>query len=639
MKKFPDISKYLVGKWLNEINFTKRLKRSWGTTTVQGEEVFVNRRYFYPTSYQNDSFIKFAKLIGSYDSLKNPQTKGIVAAWLYFNPNKFDGSDVLDDTIATYLHDTFFDSTAGLLKNGESLRVSINITNSFSGINTISGGFRPVTLSTVNYTNTIANQTALRQEIIDTYSSVWDSYKITAGSEFKKVKNNLVVGDIAVGDPWVNTFARYILFSSDISYTIINVTKGLITYKIPQYITTEGGEEYVGDKTILGHTYVVTIDIPPFFISTNTDIVPLILADINNKTSTKNPFITRNTILSRYEEPLDTEYDPESGSYYTVNRNPYNLDGLENTYWVKDGTGWSTKYYLKTSLLDDTSIPLKDRINIILGCLDTGFQQKESKWYEDLFVAIVFVVVFVVTYNAAIAAEVSVYAAAATAVVMASFVLSMVSLVAYQTGNYGLANASSEMNKAIEPLVVVAQVVLLFTSISSLAKEGAKSLASAELGSAVSATAAAEGSIELVAAELQAEAATILETRFTEALIEGITQKVTEMLSVKFTNVSLNHTIKMVNMVFDMYSKNNLAKLAENVRTLQSEYDAQQEQLAESNSQNDLIQALSTLIYSPGDMDNSVYAQQFDLPYEHTGTPYHIGNICKTSVKALRLSS
>lgn len=643
MKKItPNVAEVLVGQWLSQKGYVNKFKAYWGTTVVNGEEVFINRRYFYPASSQNDSFKKFAKLIKKYEELKNPQAEGIVSAWLYFNPNKFDGSGILDDTIAVHLNDTF-NGTNGLLKNGESLRVSIVITNPFSSINSI-GGYTWKTLSTVNYVNTIANQTALKQEIIDTYSNVWDNYKITTGSEFKKIKNNLVVGDIAAGDPWVSTFARYILFSTDISYTITNVTKGLTNYSIPQYITTENGDEYVGDKTVLGYTYIVTIDIPPFVIGTSTDIVSLILADVNNKTDVKNAFITRNTLLSRYEEPLDTVYDPESGTYYTVDRNVYNLDGLENVYWIKDGTGWAAKYYLKTSILTDTSIPFKDRYNAVLGCLDTGYQEKQTSWWQDFLAAVIFVVsvyLTFVTLGGSSLTGTALLAAVATSVVVGSLVLSLTSAIAAATGNLGLAKATSQLNKSIEPLVFVAQIVMLFTGISNLAKEGAKSIALAESGASVSALAVAEGSAELAAAEMvtETQVASILETRFTESLIEGITQKISSLLTTKFTDISLNHATKMINYVFDLYSNNKLANLREDVNTLQSEYNTLNNQLSEDSKQNDVLQAMSKVMFSPLASDGSIYAQQFDMPYEHSGTPYHIGNICKTSVKALRLSS
>jgi hypothetical protein len=627
-----DIAELVRGKWLNDLNFIKRLIRSWGTTTVNGQEVLVNRRYFYPTSHQNESFIRFAKLIKAYSDLQNPQMKGVVNAWLYFNPSKFSNDEILDDVIASNLRTTLWEE-GGVLNEGETLRTSVVIGNPLSSGNSKLSYLRTLVdnFDSPTLVAGIDSEEELIQEIKDTYSTIWDTYTIDSGTSFEALdESGRVVADISPNDDWIQTLSRYILFSEDISYDVIKVRNGTKQLKIPLYRNNEVGEpEVYGYKTKVISTIVIDIEIPLFFLNENTDIVTKITDDLNN-TSGGNDRLTKQTLYgSDYSEP-------ETATDVRVVQNTRKLvdvSGLEGLTWERSGEN----YYIRTSYLLDSSIPASERLNTVLGCLDTGYKKKKAKWYQRILAIVIFIIAVVVTYYAGVQAGMHVYTALAGAIVMGSLVLSVVAAIAYQTGNYGLADAATSLNKTIEPLVFVAQIVSLYYAFASVAKEGAKSMVSTSTKAAAEA-AAREGATELAKELIENEITAILKDQFAEALMEGIKGRLTDILSIRATDISLNHIVKMTDMVFGLYSKNDISKRQERIQNLQDEYNEMQEEMAEANAQNDLIAVMSSLIYRPLAVDKSVYAQQFDLPYEHTGTRFHIGNICKTSVKALRLT-
>lgn len=616
-RQSPDIAELVRGKWLNDLNFIKRLIRSWGTTTVNGQEVLVNRRYFFPTSYQDESFVRFAKLIKAYSDLQNPEMKGIVNAWLYFNPSKFSNNQILDDVIATNIRNSLWE-TGGVLNEDEVLRTSVVIgsplatgNSKLSYLNSLAENFTSPT-----FVAGIDDREALITEIQTTYESLWETYNIESGTSFEVLDSSgRVVADISPNDDWIQTLSRYILFSSDIPYTITNVRNG----------TNRSGTSVIS-------TFILDIEIPLFSLNENTDIVTKITDDLNN-TSGGNDRLTKQTLYgSDYSEP-------ETAADVRVVQNTRTLvdvSGLEGLTWERSGEN----YYIRTSYLLDSSIPASERLNTVLECLDTGYQKKKAKWYQKLLAIIIFIVVVVITYFALggnVAAGAKLYAILAAAIVMGSLALSIMTAIAYESGNYGLADAFSSLNKTIEPLVFVAQIVSLYLAFASIAKEGAKALVTESTRAAAEA-AAREGATELAKEIIENEITAILKDQFAEALMEGIKGKLTDILSIKATDISLNHIVKMTDMVFGLYSKNDISKRQDRIQNLQDQYNEMQEEMAEANAQNDLIAVMSSLLYRPLAVDRSVYAQQFDLPYEHTGTRFHIGNICKTSVKALRLT-
>lgn len=620
-KQSPDIAELVRGKWLNDLNFIRRLIRSWGTTTVNGEEVLVNRRYFFPVTHpdRDESFVKFAKLIKAYSDLEDPKMKGVVDAWLYFNPSKFSNNVILDDVIANNIRSTLWE-TGGVLNEGEVLRTSVVISSplatgnsKLSYLNSLLENF-----SSPTFVAGIESKQALISEIEATYSTLWETYNIESGTSFEVIgSSGHVIADITPNDVWIQTLSRYILFSTDIPYTITNVQNGTNR-----------------NNTNIISTFIVDIDIPAFSINENTDITIKITEDLNNSLA-GNDIITKQTLYGSDYQDLEV---PDNVRVVENTRTLVDVSGLEGLTWERSGNS----YYIRTDYLLDNSIPVAERLNTVLGCLDTGYRKKKPKWYQKLLATTIFIIVVVITYialggPAAVETGAKLFALA-SAIIMGSLVLSIITAVAYQSGNYGLADAFSSLNKTIEPLVFIAQIITIYNFIQNLARTGAESLSADSARAAASEAALREGATQLSKEIIQKEIEVILKERFVEALIEGIKVQFSDILAITASDISLSHVTKMTDMVFGLYSKNDISKRQERIQKLQDQYNDMREEIAEANAQNDMIAVLSSLIYRPLALDRSVYAEQFDLPYEHTGTKFHIGNICKTSVKALRLT-
>ena len=61
------------------------------------------------------------------------------------------------------------------------------------------------------------------------------------------------------------------------------------------------------------------------------------------------------------------------------------------------------------------------------------------------------------------------------------------------------------------------------------------------------------------------------------------------------------------------------------------------EKLVEENSrESDFLQGFSRIYARPATADWSIYAEEFDMPYERGGGALHIGNIQRTTKQAIR---
>jgi hypothetical protein len=573
-------------------------------TTTESFEVLKDRQYYYPNSSRAENYEKLFKFLGAYRDIENNEPKGVSSAWIYLNKNKNSElpepeevgelSETYNDFVAHNLNQLWWDADDGPMPEGLTLTTSIVIEGE---LNTT----RDETVTTTDLLDPDALPEVTAATIVDTYDELWDTCLISQqgigvinkGSitdEFSQVVTQ-DEDDLSPDDPWLDVISRYALRSNGIPCTIKDVEKG--------YGKTEAGRIY--------YTYVITLEIPYYEFSTTTPMVNDIVTDLNatysSRTRTKlsypNGYYTQYGIKSM--DSTDLEDDP------TIVTRPYRLwedEAVEinpefSAIWEQiDG-----KWYLKADVFDnprDYGITYKKLYSYVVTLIDSGYQKKKVPWWKKAIAIIIFVVAVVLALPTGGASLT--WTAVATAILVGALVLSLITLALAASGQHEWAMAFSEASKMIEPLVIIATVITLGNSLNQLANK------------------AAEKGIEQMVSE------------FVDDFIADLAQGYTEMMAGQITQLSVSFASKMVQLV-SMPMRLKLESINDRNKDLKAEYEKLVE---ETNREYDVLQGFMYIYGKPATADWSIYAAEFDRPFERGGGPLALGNVQRTTKQAIR---
>jgi hypothetical protein len=622
----PDIGELLKSSFIGHMGNTRKFKRLWGTTYIGGVEVLHNRRYYYPGGSRPSNYEKLFRYLGVYDELVNSNPKGITSAWLYLNKNK--GSSLPVDTsgdalpnymafVADNLNTMWWDPADGPIPENLALTTSIVIE---AEINTT----RETTVSTTGILNPSLPFEQLKTLVENNYETLWQTCRITQqgvgvinkGSYQSDVSNVTVVDedDLSPDDPWLAVIARYALRSNGIPCTIKDISVG--------YGKNEAGRLY--------NTYVVDIEIPYKSFTANDAFVSDIAIDIAtpNKVITtlnkkligtvlsfSNQKITRDLVTAMDSSDLQDDPDLVTRPYTLWENIAVDGDPRFSSIWLNSGG----TYYLKADALSNPrqyGIKFKDLGKYLASLVDSGYQKKKKKWYQKaLAIAVAVVAVVLSPLTGGLSLNLIGIATFITAV---SLTLTLFTLAFTAIGNHEMASIFAEANKTIEPLAMVASIILVVDGIKRAAQKAAEK-AALEAGKEV-----AETSLMDIAESLTKD----LVENFVDSIVKGAS----DFVSGNITAASIKFTEKMVSLL-TLPSQLKLESINDRNRDLKAEYEAL---VQEMTQESDVLKGFMYIYPRPATADWSMYAATFDHPYERGGGPLHIGNIQRTSKQALR---
>jgi len=595
----PDIGDILRASFISSVKTTKKLKRLWGTTTVGGVEVLKQRQYYYPTSSRSADFEKLFKFLGSYEAVTDSEPKGVESAWVYFNKNQ--NTTLVgdfDDFVASNLNQLWWDSADGVMPSG--LTLTTNIVIEAETTSRANEAVRTTDLLDPSWT-----KAQLMQAVEDNYESLWDTCLISQqgvgvinkGSSINPIDNTTVQDedDLSPNDPWLEAISRYALRDNGIPCTIKDVTIG---------IGTEGPRLY--------STYVVTIEIPYNFFNTGALFVESITYDLESSYSSR--LYTRLSYANGYWtqkaiKAMDSS-DLEDGT--TVTR-PYRL-------WENEATETSAVYsalwynyngtwYLRAAPFTNPrahNLTYKQLSSYVLQLIDSGYKKKTAPWWKKLIAIIVFILI--VWFSQGTGTDKAVVLA--QAIVGASLVLNIITIVLSAAGMDEWALAFAEASKTIEPLVQIATLITMMNSFSNFMDNIGDELEDQTLGEAVK---------KVVSEEL-------------DTLIAKVTEGATDLFAGKMTDLSLQFSTRLVQLL-TLPTKLKIASINERNKDLQSEYEGL---LKEMYQESDALRGFARIYAKPATADWSMYAGTYDLPYERGGGILALGNIQRTTKQALR---
>lgn len=644
----PDIADFFQGTFIKNVGGVRKFKRLWGTTNVNGVEVLNHRQYYYPSSSRPANFEKLFKYLQIYDQVVNSSTEGIDSAWIYINKNKGSNLPVDDSNQGYSFADSFvsdnlnrmwhpptstinsfilppdlnegsdsFDLTSFDVNtidlNYSNVGINYDISNSVLSTSIVIEGVINNTYSTDVTTTSLLNPSWTTQQLIDaiklSYEELWNTClieQIGVGTvSYKQIVNPFTkvatynYYTISADDPWLDATARYALRSNGFFCEITDVTIG--------YARTDTGKLYP--------TYVVDLEIPINIFSPTDSIVKTISSDLqatyssrtNSKLSFPNGYWTKQSIQSMDSSDLETDFSIEGRNYVLWEDIATESNPSISSIWMQYNGVW----YLKADALTNPrayGIKYKDLHTYILSIIDSGYKKKKVPWYKK---AVAFAIIIVSV----------VYLGPAAGLVVGSLILTVAALVFSMAGMNDWATAFMEVNKAIEPLVMVASIYLVVTGMYKAYKATQTALEEA-------AKAAGKEAVEAELTDVIQE----MVTDYIEDFVEGIVKGATDLFSGTLNKGSLDFMAKLVKLV-TMPSQIQLANIGDRNKDLQAEYDALMEEMSRET---DALAGFARIYAKPATADWSMYAATFDQPYERGGGPLALGNVQRTTKQAMR---
>lgn len=576
----PNLTDVLTTQYISNLGKLRKFARYWGKTTIDGVEVFLPKKHYYPQ--MDDSVVKLSKMLGVYNDIK-VKPEGIRSAWFYFNADKAKDSNV------------HWDRTVLVNNFNRAFKKDLECTV------IIGPRVDKKTQKPADITSSILDQTAIINEIKSKYNALWD-----AGHTFSTSEN----------DPYLSLLATYVLRTDDIPYEVVTVEKTVSTTYRP---TVNAMDRVVKSDQV--PAWRVRLLIPLVEITSGMDLLDELIADGNATT------VNAMTLIMR--ERLKSAATPATSDDGNNENKP---DELYEALPVTTGEFWHTALtageeydvfhkYLKTSILTTPSLNNAETLHYILSCVDTGYRKKKRKWYE-VVIAIIIVVVAVwfagpagltAASSLGLSGAVLTVVAVSVTLTVASMYVSLAALALSHMGAENIASALAQHLKTLAPLTRIASVITALVSIFTVIQRGIEQAV---------AEAAKEGVKNTLKSVISSVAGVLLEN------IAGLT---------KLSNMTMSHITKMLTFSFNIYK--NLSN-----RDLQREINNYRREIAtlaevdEKAKTSDLVRELMSSYPNPLSNDWSYYAELYDRPYEWWATPYHTGNIQATTVNALWLN-
>lgn len=605
----PDIGNVLRNEFIGNVSTIRKLKRLWGTTYVGGVEVLNARQYHWPESSRSENFEKLYKTIGIHKDVTEADYEGLRSAWIYFNKNK--AADLLvdfEDFVSDNLNILWWDPADGERPEGLTLTTSIVI-----NAKAIKASDQATVDSLINVDMTVEQA---KQAILDNYEQFWDLCSISQegvgvinkGSITDPVNKTVTPDedDLTPDDPWLSTIARYALRDNGIACTIKDVSIGTMSARDRPFMTSY----YT--------TYVVEIEIPYNAFTPGELFVQSIANDLSfdyDRKSKSNGNTTKQLVQGLDSSELEDDDNLVTRPYISWESQSIEADSIYSSLWIKEGK----TYYLKAEPFHDPrsyGLNYKKLANYILPLLDTGYKKKKVPFWKKALAVVIFIIAVILAPvtggNSLLLVKVSL------AILFASLVLTLFTLVLAVTGQHEWASAFMEAQKFLEPLVMVATIIVIVTGLAS-AYDAAKKAAEAAAKESAKA-----GILDII---------TELVTNLIESLVDSIIKGATDVFAGNFaSSAALQFTGKLLKLLTLPFSLK-LESLNNRNKDLAAEYA---ELTKESNQEYDALQGFMNVYAKPATADWSMYAATFDQPYEKGGGPLAMGNIQRTTKQALR---
>ena len=576
MKSYIDFFETLKGEFIGSLKFKNKFIKLWGTTSIDGVPVMNPKFEVYPNT-EALHVQRFLKHIGSQSQINEADFDVVESYYFWLNASKADTLNQED------LNDIIASKINVYCDIGEKLIINLNFSNA--------GDY-----------NYFKNFT--KQQIFDYVNNDYDNMYNTL--------DNYAVGETLL----TSTIGSYILFDNGQHFDI-SILKASVSAIATKVRLNTFDESYT---TVYKAGISLEIQaIRKDNITGSANIVTHIVDEASEFTSAE---------ATRLQQLLESEEnDATSGFSWIKNRK-----GKTDDIWYKG--------QIRVSFLDDSVIKTKEKINILLSALDTGFTQKKTKWYKKIlgFVLIVIAIVLACLPGgqapAALLMNIALYVGVA--------VMIMVAIQVYWA-KHGDPAAAEYMGRWIKVGSIISAVAGIAGIVASIARQAAVQAATtaateaaATSGGTATVTATAMGQTATVTATAEVTAygttTTIVEGGTGALMSETVSVGLGDFVSAGWDSVAGSMTsswqnivspgLKMVRFFTNMRFQSQAKSLQSEINSKTEQNDKAEKELEEMNDKEVNI-ALDDIKWYTAPL--KLESQRYDVDYLYGGTRHNIG--------------
>lgn len=334
MKTHIDMFETYKGLFMASKRLKNRFKKYWGTTTIDGVEVFNKKLIVWPGTDNRKEAVKILKMFGMYTNIKKAKFEGITSYYLWLNPTKMDDySSISKDIVVNHLND--------LIPN-------------------------ELFEYTLNYTDPDDPKKFNGWASEDIGAWLLSNYATLRTSNYMECRGSTHVAE-AVG------YYIPLDVSGNFSNTVVSATVTPIAYATSKWLTAY--------RSGVSVTFAAKQVSP---LQADDVIVDMMLNETDPNRKNK-----INTVFG-----LDTDTDDDDKLVWNASDVAGIWASRRDIGAGKTDELWY-RGYLRTAVLDSSYLDRDKFADILAGAMDTGYTKKKTKWWKKLL-SIVIVVIAVV---------------------------------------------------------------------------------------------------------------------------------------------------------------------------------------------------------------------------------------------------
>ena len=566
MKSYIDFYATLSGELLAKQKLASKLRKHWGTSTVDGIEVYNSQFTIWPGT-ETEATKKVLKILNiPIANIKQQSKDGITRMYLQFNSSKMDTSSYSKEALATAIEED----------------IGFNEWREFTLCVTDSNDPSKF----VGWT-----KEQIKQYVSTNFETLSAGYEINANADTSNVDDYLGVYVIAS--------------ASSIDFEVEVLEAGIV----PIGVKTAHDEQEVdySNRWTKTASYQSGINLRYRYkrigyLNDDSPIIQLMYDDLQYGKSTLTPLEIATIGVNR----VDAARARSSNTRTWLSEKEL---GKTDTIWYNG--------YLRTA--SSQLLKKHDYANVVFGSLDFGYDKKKTKgWKKALGIVLIVVAIVVAVLTVGTGSPLVAIAAGASA---GALTATLYSMVLAKTGDYDGAQYIGRWAKVLGIVGLVAGIGAAIQGLLRQAAQASVQEAAKQAGQAAASelTAVGASSTASMAAGAAVEASTIASATIGDITMEGMMStlqgSMTSMVSTPFSAMST--AMKVAGPLVEQREKNK----AKQLDSLSAEVMAQSSEIADLYDKNLHMGLEDIRMYTkPINVDNA----QFEVDYLYEGTKFQI---------------
>ena len=566
MKSYIDFYATLSGELLAKQRLASKLRKHWGTTTIDGIEVYNSKFTIWPGT-ETEKVKKVLKILNiPIADIKQQSKKGITRMYLQFNSSKMDTSSYSKEALATSIEED--------IGFNEWREFTLEITDSSDPAKFIGW-----------------TKEQIKQYVSENFETLSAGYAINADADTANVDDYLGVYVIAS--------------ASSIDFEVEVLEAGIV----PIGVKTAHDEQEVdySNRWVKTASYQSGINLRYKYrrigyLNDDSPIIKLMYDDLQYGKST----LTKQEIATIGIPRVEAAQARSGNARLWLSEKSL---GKTDTIWYNGQLRTASSKLLKKH----------DYANVVFGSLDFGYNKKKTKgWKKALGIVLIVVAIVVAVLTVGTGSPLVAIAAGASA---GALTATLYSMVLAKTGDYDGAQYIGRWAKVLGIVSLVAGITAAIQGFLRQAAQASVQEAAKQAGQAAASelTAVGASSTASMAAGAAVEASTIASATIGDITMEGmmstLQSSMTSMVSTPFSAMST--AMKVAGPLVEQREKNK----AKQLDSLSAEVMAQQSEIADLYDKNLHMGLEDIRMYTkPINVDNA----QFEVDYLYEGTKFQI---------------